>query len=117
MKERICFLCKTPLSYEDYVGTNLSIEEFLVYTEIIVKGRICKIRFTKPFKKHELVKLWKSRHIQLFCCHCRRFINKLTTEKEVLWDLLEWADNKKLKILKELGIVSRNDLLKLKEKK
>lgn len=117
MKSRICFLCRDPLSYKDYIATNLSIEEFLVYTEISVKGRIVKIRFTKPFKKHELVKLWTSNILEFACCHCRRFIDKLLTEKESLWKLLKDFDDKRLKILKELGILNRSDLLALKNKK
>ena len=119
MIPRTCFLCpdNKPLTYEDYIATNLSIEEFIVYSKIVEKKRICKIIFRKSFKKHELVKLWKSEFIQLACCHCRRFLDVLINEKPILWDLLEWADNKKIKILKELGILNREQLLKLKNKK
>lgn len=119
MKDRICFLCpdNKPLSFNDYIKTNADKEEFLIYRRITEKARLCKIEWSEDFKKWDLVKLWESEDVELACCHCRRFVNKLITEKEALWTMLEWADNRKLKILKELGIINQSDLLKLKNKK
>ena len=69
MKPRTCFLCpdNKPLSYDDYIATNVSIEEFLVYTKIVEDRRLCKIVFKEEFKQHELVKLWESDEIELAC--------------------------------------------------
>lgn len=117
MRDRTCFLCKDPLSYEDYIATNLSVDEFIVYTKIVEFKRICKIIFTKKFKKHELVKLWRSDDIELACCHCRKFLDMLITKKPVTWKLLEWAHDMRLRTLKELGILNREQLKALKNKK
>ena len=117
MRKRTCFLCSKTLSFDDYIATNISVEEFILYTKIVEKDQLCKIEFNKKFKKFELVKIWKSDKIELFCCHCKRFLERLAIEHNTLWQLLEWANDKRLDKLKQLGILTQKQLVDIKNKK
>jgi cytidine deaminase len=99
------------------VATNVSIEEFIVYTKVVEDNRLCKVVFREEFKQHELVKIWTSPNVQLACCHCRRFLEELVNCKKATWELLTWAKDIRLDTLKELGILTQSDLQKLKNKK
>lgn len=117
MRERQCFLCEHNLPFNDYLATHITLEEFVIYTKIVEKDKLCKVVYTKAFKEFELVKIWQSDDIELFCCTCRRFLKRLSLDGNPLWKLLDWAKDKRLDRLKLLGIISQEQLVKLKNKK
>lgn len=115
MKQRTCFLCDEPLSYEDYLATNIDLEEFIKYTDFTIKQSfLCKFVFNRKFKKFELVKLWETPFVELLCCHCKKDLKDITESSKSLWQLLEWAKDKRWVKLKELGIIDQVDLIKIK---
>lgn len=117
MKKRICFLCEESLSFNDYIKTNTDLEEFLIYREITEKHSICKIIWIEDFKEWDLIKIWESNKIELACCHCRNFLEKVLNEKEILWEMLEWSNDKRVKKLKDLGILTQRELQDIKNNK
>lgn len=110
-KKRFCFLCLNPLFFEDYVQTNISLEEFLLHTNVECKEHLVKIIFTH-FKELELVKLWEAEQVELACCHCQKFVRDIM-ECKITFDLLEWADDERLKKLKSLDMICTEDILEL----
>lgn len=118
MKQRTCFLCGEPLSYEDFIATNIGLEEFIKYTDFTInKSFLCKFVFNRKFKNFELVKVWEADFVELCCCHCKKFLKDITENSKSLWKLLDWADDKRLEKLKQLGIIDQIDLIKIKELK
>lgn len=49
MRDRTCYNCERPLSFDGYLGQNLEYSAKLF---------------------DELIKIWESKHIELYCCRC-----------------------------------------------
>lgn len=50
IRERACFRCGKPLIFEDYIKNNTSIKT-----------------------EEQLTKIWNSKYIEFYCCHCYCF--------------------------------------------
>ena len=87
MKERICYLCEEPISFENCKDTNPLIPN--------------------------LVKQWESDITEFYCCHCKRLIDTIIDGPSDLYALLDWARNGRLTKLKQLGILCKEDLIEL----
>jgi len=113
MRERTCYLCSNPLLFEDYIKTNISLEEFIIATDLEFKGKLCKFVFNDIFKDLEIVKLWEEDIVELMCCHCRNVVNLIIKGNIALYKLLDTFQDTRLLKLKALGIVSQEQLIEL----
>lgn len=91
LKKRVCWNCKSKLTFEDYYSTN------------------------PQLSKDKALRLWESDNIEFYCCSCFRIIKssieterrmeKLERQKEKIFKLVPHSQKEKIKFLeKEIGI-------------